>query len=134
MARQQLTRNADFLAIFAALDAALEANAGELEHLEGARQALRALIAELRALSAEQSLHTANRQQTTKRLQGAMNEGKKLVTFLRAGLKQHYGNRNEKLVEFGIRPFRSRTPETPRPSTVEDGAPAEPKPSESQKP
>jgi seryl-tRNA synthetase len=136
MAKQQKTRYADFFTEFVALDAKLEASAGEIEHLEKPRQALKALIGEITALNTEQSLHSANRQQVTQRLQAAMDEGKKLVTFLRVGLKQHFGNRNEKLVEFGIQPFRSRTPEavTPKPPAVEGSAPAEPKPSEPQKP
>jgi len=35
--------------------------------------------------------------------------GKKLVTFLRTGVKEHYGNRAEKVAEFGVQPFRRRT-------------------------
>lgn len=31
-----------------------------------------------------------------------MDEGRKLSAFLKAGVRQHYGNRAEKLVEFGL--------------------------------
>jgi len=122
------TRHSDFFTEFVSLDASLETNAGELEHLEVPRQALRALVTEIRSLSSEQDLHRANSQQLTRRLQAAMNEGKKLVTFLRTGLKQHYGNRNEKLVEFGIQPFRGRRKPTSPPPPAESTAPADPAP------
>ena len=45
-----------------------------------------------------------------------LEEGLKLATFLRVGVRQHYGNRSEKLVEFGFQPFRSRrVPPPPEP-------------------
>ena len=37
-----------------------------------------------------------------------MVQGRKLATYLRVGLKQNYGNRSEKLVEFGLQPLRIR--------------------------
>jgi hypothetical protein len=61
-------------------------------------------------------------------------EGSKLATVLRFLIKQHYGNRSDKLVELGIQPLRRRarkaapaatpppatgpTPATPTPPTA----------------
>jgi len=46
-----------------------------------------------------------------------------LSAFLDAGVKQHYGNRAEKLAEFGLQPLRRR----PRAQQTEPvGAPVEP--------
>lgn len=70
----------------------------------------------------------ATKQETTKRLRTLLAEGRKLATFLRAGVKQRYGNRAEKLVEFGLAPLRPKvrtpdatkipvTPPTPNPAT-----------------
>jgi hypothetical protein len=55
----------------------------------------------------------------SKRLQTLVNQGTKLTTVLKAIAKQHYGNGNDKLVEFGIKPFRSR----PKPTVVPPAAP-----------
>jgi hypothetical protein len=63
------------------------------------------------------------KQEVSRRLAELMQEGNKLVTFLDAGVKQQYGNRAEKLVEFGLQPFRSR----PRLGQVgPDGKPLKP--------
>ena len=51
----------------------------------------------------------AEKQTVTKELQAILEEGRTVATFLRAGLKQSLGERNEKLTQFGIRPFRGRS-------------------------
>ena len=69
--------------------------------------------------------------QDAKRLQWLLAEGRKLATFLRGGVKQRYGDRSEKLVEFGLAPFRAKAkakteqkppvtppPPTPHPTTA----------------
>lgn len=35
-------------------------------------------------------------------------EGRKLANFLRNGVRQHFGNRAEKLTEFDLKPLRTR--------------------------
>lgn len=90
------------------LATSLAANSGELSHLEAHRARLAELLAQAQALSTQQAALTASKQEVTKSLAGVLDEGKKLSTFLRVGVKQHYGNRAEKLVEFGLRPFRRR--------------------------
>jgi hypothetical protein len=87
---------------------ALAANAAEFTHLDGQRTRLQSMLDRARELLAQHDLHTAGKQQAAKDLAAVLAEGRKLATFLRAGVKDRYGNRNEKLVEFGFQPFRRR--------------------------
>jgi hypothetical protein len=86
----------------------LAANAAELQHLEPKRLQLEALLTEVRSLTAEQATLAARKQEVSKRLAELMQEGNTLMAFLDTGVRQHYGRRSEKLVEFGLQPFRSR--------------------------
>jgi hypothetical protein len=87
---------------------ALAANASELPHLEAKRTRLDELLIEVKSLTAEQASLASRKQDVSKRLAEVMQEGKTLVAFLDVGVKQHFGNRSEKLVEFGMQPFRGR--------------------------
>ena len=87
---------------------ALEANTADLPHLEAKQSRLKELLTLGANLLAEQASLKAQKQEVSKRLAQVMQEGNALVTFLDAGVKQHYGNRAEKLVEFGLQPFRGR--------------------------
>lgn len=89
-------------------NAALAANAAELSHLEPKRLQLDQLLTEVKSLTAEQANLTAKKQEVSKRIAKLLQEGSTLVHFLDLGIKQHFGNRAEKLVEFGLQPFRSR--------------------------
>lgn len=88
--------------------AALEANAAEFPQFDGYREALKAKIAAAQEASTQQTALAASKQDTTKRLQDALVEGRKLANFLRNGVRQHFGNRAEKLTEFDLKPLRSR--------------------------
>jgi hypothetical protein len=98
----------------------LAANAQDFPHLEAQRQELEAIRTEAREVSAQQVAMAAAKQERTKRLQTLLVEGRKLATFLRSGIRQRYGNRSEKLIEFDLKPFRGR----PRPAAE----PAKPAP------
>ncbi len=86
----------------------LAANIEELPHLEAPLARLDALLALLKNLTAQQASLTAARQEVSKQIAERTDEAQKLMTFLDVGVKQHYGNRSEKLVEFGQQPFRSK--------------------------
>ncbi|HEY0515320.1 MAG TPA: hypothetical protein VGH73_25710 [Thermoanaerobaculia bacterium] len=120
MAKQQ-TRYSDFVTEWEHLLNTLAGSAGDLPHLETSRAKLQGFLDEVRSLAMQQDLHTANKQLASQQLKVALASGKKLATFLRTGLKEHYGNRNEKLVEFGIPPFRRRkkVPAAPQPPEVQ---------------
>ena len=99
---------------------ALAANSAELSHLEVPRQQAVAVLTELKDLTAQQASLTAAKQEVSKRLGALNDEGQRLLTFMDVGVRQHYGTRSEKLVEFGQQPFRSQ----PRIRRVsEDGKP-----------
>jgi hypothetical protein len=98
----------------------LAANAQDFPHLEAQRQELEAIRTEAREVSAQQVALAAAKQEKTKRLQTLLVEGRKLATFLRSGIRQRYGDRSEKLVEFDLKPFRGR----PRPAAAEPAKPA----------
>jgi hypothetical protein len=87
---------------------ALASNSGELSHLEVPRGKLDALPDQVKDLTAQQASLSASKQEVSKRLAELLREGLFLLTFLDAGVKQHYGNRSEKLTEFGLQPFRSQ--------------------------
>ena len=93
------------------LISSLEANAADLPHLEIPRANLQGLLEQARTLAHQQDFHRANWLQASRKLQELLDLGQKLATFLRVGLRQFYGKKSDKLVEFGIQPFRglSRT-------------------------
>jgi hypothetical protein len=86
----------------------LETNAGDFPQLETYRAQLKAMLEAAREASAQQAALAANKQETTKKLQSVLADGRKLANFLRNGVRQRYGNRSEKLVEFGLNPLRAR--------------------------
>ncbi len=82
--------------------AALNANAGDLQHLEENRSALAGLVSQVQAFSQEQAALTASKQEKTQELQTALVKGQRLGTVLRLAVKQFYGISAEKLTEFGL--------------------------------
>ncbi|HEX3554436.1 MAG TPA: hypothetical protein VIA62_14530 [Thermoanaerobaculia bacterium] len=96
-----------------------------IPHLELARAKLVEIEGEVDRLVQERSFHQARKQETTRQLQEALEEGRKVANLLRVGLRQHFGSTNEELVAFGIKPFRgrkrSRTTTSPADSTVKAG-------------
>jgi len=86
----------------------LEANKAELPQFEIPLQKVDATLTEMKNLAAQQASLTASKQDTSKRLVELNREGRALLTFVDAGIRQHYGTRSEKLVEFGQKPFRSQ--------------------------
>ena len=102
---------------------ALEANIAELPQMEVTKQKVAVTLTDLKDLSAKQASLTATKQEVTKRLVERTSDAQKLLTFVDAGIREHYGTRSEKLVEFGRQPFRSQ----PRLKLVgPDGKPVKP--------
>jgi hypothetical protein len=88
--------------------ASLEVNAQDFPQFESYRSRLKAMLEAARESSAHQTAMAATKQEATKRLQVTLADGRKLANFLRNGVRQQYGNRAEKLVEFDLKPLRSR--------------------------
>jgi hypothetical protein len=97
----------------------LEANAGELTHLEGARQRFADLVSEAQETAQSQAAFAASKQDASRKLERFLVEGQRMATGLSRLIKEFYGIDSEKLTEFGLQPFRGRTrrtePEEPGP-------------------
>ncbi|MES1243871.1 MAG: hypothetical protein ABUT39_19860 [Acidobacteriota bacterium] len=108
--------------------AALQVNQVELPHLETHRAQLDALVGQAGDIFQSQAALAASKQEASQKLASLLTDSLQLATVLRFSLKQFYGRSSEKLVEFGIQPFRGRkkrkSPSTPAESTAPaEGAP-----------
>lgn len=108
------------------LMSALQVNQTELEHLEPHRTQFETLVNQAEDLFQGQAALLAQKQEASQQLSALVRECQRLETVLRFSLKQFYGPSAEKLVEFGIQPFRGRTvkPKLP-PPPAETPDPAE---------
>lgn len=88
--------------------AALEANSGDLTQLEIPRERLQTIADQIKAFNTEQAAMTASRQEATQRVEFLLAQGRKLATVLRTSVREYYGNRNQKIAEFGLQPLRTR--------------------------
>ena len=98
---------------------ALTANDPPLGHLQVPKEQLGSLARRGKELIQTQSELIAAKQGVTKELQQVMVEGQRLVTLLRAAVRQHCGIDSEKLAEFGVQPFRGRRRAKVEPPPVE---------------
>ena len=110
--------------------AAQEANAAEIPHMEAALAKLRGLLEQARNLTKQQDSLTAGKQEVSKQLRKTIREGQRLVNFMRVGAQEQLGPDSEKLVEFGVQPFRGRArkattkpPEKPPTETPDSASP-----------
>jgi len=87
---------------------ALAANIEETPELVVPLARLDGFLASLRELTTEQARLTAARQEVSRQIAELMDKAQKLMTFVDLGVKQHYGNRSEKLVEYSVQPFRGK--------------------------
>ena len=94
--------------------------------LEVSLPVLRTKSQRVRLLYAQQASLTAAKQEITRELNQEIMDGNALVDFIRTGARAIYGKDSEKLVEFGIKPFRgkSRKKKSPTPPLPEAPAPA----------
>lgn len=99
-------QNAVYLAAWEALVKAVTANATALPQLDQPRANLQQKVEEIRGMIGEQGQHQAAKQDASKRIDKAITEGQQLAAFLRSGIRQHFGKDSEKIVEYGLAPFR----------------------------
>jgi len=104
------------------LSIALAANSADLKDLEGTRNKLEGLMNQAQDGVKRQAALRAEKQEVSRQLKTLFIESDRLANVVRVSLKAHYGIRAEKLVEFGLQPFRGRkaklvagTPGTPPP-------------------
>jgi hypothetical protein len=106
--------------------AALLMNQGDLPFLETQRTQFETLVGQAEDYFQSQAALAASKQDASQKLASLVTECQRLATVVRFSLKQFYGPGAEKLVEFGIQPFRGRRkPTPPPPPPPESTAPAE---------
>lgn len=94
------------------INGALAANSGDLPDLEGSRNKLAGMQTQAQDAVKRQAELRAEKQEISRQLRTIFGESDRLVSLVRKALKAHYGIRAEKLVEFGVQPFRGRKPKT----------------------
>ena len=104
------------------LAATMEAYIKELPHLEAPRDKLVGLLSQMGPLITQQADLAAQRQEVSRNLRSLLTEARRLGSFLRVGLKEHYGPRSEKLTTFTLKPFRGRKPAKPEEPALSPGA------------
>src|SRR5262245_51523800 len=87
------------------LDTAVTTN--QVPNLEGSLPKLRDKSKRMRELYAQHSALAAERQVITQEMKTLIEEGDQTVRVVREAVKDHYGTRSEKLVEFGVLPLRA---------------------------
>jgi hypothetical protein len=106
------------------MDTALTANSEQLPHLEINLPRLREKSQRARSLYAQYAATLAAKQEIWKEMQLALREGDAVMKFLKEGVKAHYGKDHEKLVEFGVQPFRGlKRKRAEKPPVIEKPAP-----------
>jgi hypothetical protein len=108
------------------LHVALEANGPDLAHVQGSRAKLAGIVTRIEEITQQQAAMTAGKQEASKQLRLLLRQGKRLATLLRVAVKENYGSDSEKVVEFGLQPFRGRKAKASKPVTPETAHPAEP--------
>ena len=88
--------------------AGVNANPAETEHLQPGTVRLQGLHTRATDLSKQQAALTTAKQENTKELKQVLREGDALADFLRTGARAHFGADSEKMIEFGMQPFRGR--------------------------
>ncbi len=108
---------------WAQVAAGVIANEAEVPQLLGGFSRLEVLINLMRSLSVQFATLRASKQEMAQQIKAVLREGDALADFLKTGARAHYGSDSEKLVEFGVQPFRGRpkkkvTEPPPLPETV----------------
>jgi hypothetical protein len=99
--------------------------------IDAYRAQLEVEMAGAKAASIRQAALSAEVQQATRDLEGFLERGRELSSRIRTGIRSKYGNRNEKLTEFGMKVQRKRKAAVkvlkvnPPPQGVEKPAPQE---------
>jgi hypothetical protein len=92
------------------LSAVLTENADELQLMGGAIAELESVVRRAQAAAQRQAALAASRMEATEEFQRLLREGSRLGNSVRQQLKYLYGIGSNKLVEFGMQPYRGRKP------------------------
>jgi hypothetical protein len=97
--------------------------ANKVEHLEGKRGELEEKLMRFKGLSAQHAALTTSKQQVGKEMRALFRETETLMDFIRTGVRQHFGKDSEKLIEFGLQPFRGVKAKAPEPDASKPSGP-----------
>jgi len=103
--------------------AAIRKNQADFAQFGEATSNLEARTVEVSDLHARQSSLRAAKQDVSRNLEQALREGDAVMDLLRTAARVRYGTRSEKLIEFGMLPYRGR-----RRTAVADGTEPAPAP------
>ncbi len=112
----------------------LSTNNGDTPYLEGHRARLEALLAQVTEIETQQAALTASKQEMSRQLKALTVEGNRVAAFLKSGIRERYGRTAEKMVEYGLQPFRGKKtakpeePEEPVKIKTSASAPTDPTP------
>ena len=123
----------DHMSAWDKLAASLENNSEDLGYLRRELAILKEALTEAREAKHRQIMLRAASQQASRDLDAAMEKANEIAVRLHKGILTQYGYRSEKLVEFGLRPWRPRRPKAAPEAPQADGnaaqsAPDAPKP------
>ena len=97
---------------WAQVAAGVSSNPQGTEHLQPGAARLQGLHTRASELSVQQAALTTTKQEITKELRQVLREGDALADFIRTGARAHFGKESEKMLEFGMLPFRGLKTET----------------------
>lgn len=100
----------DHMSAWDRLVASLENNSQDFGHLRRELDILKEALTEAREAKHRQIMLRAASQQASRDLDTAMEKANEIAVRLNKGILTQYGYRSEKLVEFGLRPWRPRRP------------------------
>jgi hypothetical protein len=103
-------------------------NASELPGLQPSVEVLKDATAQVREAKLRQVTLRAAAQQASRDLEAAMEKASEAEVRLNRGLLSAYGYKSEKLVEFGLRPWRPRRPKAAPEAPEAPGNDAQPLP------
>lgn len=86
----------------------LAANSADMPHAETLCAKLERIRSRAQEIVRRQAALAAERQELTREFDKLRDEGNRTAAQLRKVVTEHYGPRSEKLIEFGIQPFRGR--------------------------
>ena len=106
----------------------MSANVDKLTPYEVSRVKFDSLVGQAQELNRQQAALKAAKQEASRQFDAVLREARRLATVLRFAIKEHFGPDAEKVVEFGLQPFRGKArkkkepeaplPEAPAPATA----------------
>jgi hypothetical protein len=111
------TSFAEYVVQWEKLLKSIEANQADLPFLADPRSQLVRVVEGLKAAIVRQDMFRSQSQQTTRDMEGFLDQGRDLATRLRNGVRTQYGVRGEKLLEFDMKPRRQKLKAAAKPKS-----------------